>query len=187
MKKIVNIRGVFIFAPLFLLLSCSLDNVVPKDIDVEELKKKYPMSEVFGVRYIQTEEGRLKAIYLAPHVMEMYVNQFETNQIMDQGVKIEFYDPNGKIESELRADYATYNTVHKIAHAKGHVFVLNKNGEELRTDEVYLYENKKLVTSKSPVKITTKSQIIEGIGMEANTDFTNYKIYNVKGIVNVEE
>jgi Lipopolysaccharide-assembly, LptC-related len=64
--------------------------------------------------------------------------------------------------------------------------VINAKGEKLNTEEIIWDEQKKIIYSNAFVKITTGDEIIWGIGMEANEDFTDYVIKKVTGKVKVK-
>jgi len=51
---------------------------------------------------------------------------------------------------------------------------------------IWLQDSSKIYTDEF-VKITTADEIIMGEGMEANQDFTKWKIHKIKGIINIKE
>ena len=67
------------------------------------------------------------------------------------------------------------------------VCVVNKKGEQLNTEElVWNQKLDKFYTDKK-VKITTApNQVMYGEGLEANADFSWYKINNLKGNIAVD-
>ena len=71
--------------------------------------------------------------------------------------------------------------------AKDDVVVVNDKGEVLNTEHlIWLKDSAKIYTEEF-VKFTTEDEIIMGDGMEANQDFTKWKIYNITGIINIKE
>jgi hypothetical protein len=44
-----------------------------------------------------------------------------------------------------------------------------------------------VVEDRNLVKIITPTEIIYGDSLDANTDFTEYKIFNINGAVNIKE
>ena len=67
------------------------------------------------------------------------------------------------------------------------VVVINRNGEKLNTEHLIWDADSKKIYTDEFVKITTKEEIIFGDGLEANEDFTKYKILNIKGTVTVDQ
>ena len=62
---------------------------------------------------------------------------------------------------------------------------VSKKNETLNAEELIWDEKNGKIYSDKFVKITTADEIIYGEGFEANEDFTNYKIKNIKGTINI--
>jgi LPS export ABC transporter protein LptC len=87
-----------------------------------------------------------------------------------------------KIESTtLKADYGVRYETSKRMEVKYNVEVVNANGEKLNTEHLTWNAITKKIYTDDFVKITTKDQVIWGDGMEADQDFSDYQIKNVKG------
>ena len=71
--------------------------------------------------------------------------------------------------------------------AKGNVVVINVNGDKLNTEHLIWLESEKRIKSDEFVKIQTKEEIIYGDGLDANEDFTQYRIKNIKGVITIKE
>jgi hypothetical protein len=70
---------------------------------------------------------------------------------------------------------------------KKNVVVVNEKGEQLNTEHLVWDEKKAKLLSDEFVKITTKEEVIFGTGLEANEDFTKYKIFNIKGTLSLHK
>lgn len=106
---------------------------------------------------------------------------------MKDGVQVIFYDKYGDEESRLTSEYAIRRETGGIMEARNDVVVINKNGETLNTEHLIWDENTEKITTNEFVKITTEDEIIYGDGLEANQDFTKYKIMNIKGTIQIKE
>jgi len=103
-----------------------------------------------------------------------------------KGLEVFFYDENEKIESQLSARYAIYHEADELWEAKDSVVVINAKDEILNTEQLFWDENKKLIYTSKFVSITTTSEIIYGDGLEANENFTNWKIMKPRGTFYLE-
>jgi LPS export ABC transporter protein LptC len=74
----------------------------------------------------------------------------------------------------------------KILEAKNDVVVINENGEKLNTEQLFWDQKEQKITSNTFVKITRKTEIIMGDGLESNQDFTRYKIKKIRGTLQVK-
>lgn len=163
---------------------CSCEN------DVKEVasltKKKKPNSKGKNVSLIYSEKANVKITVSAP-VMEEYGLEKDKYIEMREGIKVQFYDTLLNITSTLTSKYAIHRVGERIMEAKNDVVVVNDKGEKLNTEHLIWNEDSSKIYSDKFVKITTEDEILMGEGMEANQDFSKWKIHKIKGIINVKE
>ena len=139
------------------------------------------------VTLLYSKDGKLK--------MRAFAHDFVRNEYanpafidMNSGLKAEFFDDSGHVEHVLTADSSRYYTL------KGDVIVWDsvqvksrKSGQQLNTAEL-IWSNaiQKFFTEK-PVRIASKEEVLYGDGMEANSDFSWYKITKPRGTVEVNK
>jgi len=102
-------------------------------------------------------------------------------------VHVDFFNEKDSLESKLDARYAKYKESQSKVFLKDSVRVINIKGDTLYCDELYWDRNKtgtEFYTDK-PVRIRTKTHIINGIGMDAKQDFTEWHIIQSTGFVKV--
>jgi LPS export ABC transporter protein LptC len=102
-------------------------------------------------------------------------------------IHVDFFGENDSLESKLDAHYAKYKDLESKVFLKDSVRVINIKGDTLYCDELYWDRNKKnteFYTDK-PVRIRTKTHIINGIGMDARQDFTEWHIVQSTGFLKV--
>lgn len=101
---------------------------------------------------------------------------------------VDFYnDVTDSIESRLDANYAKYQDAQSKVFLRDSIRVINVLGDTLFCDELYWDRSKighEFYTDK-PVRIRTRNQIIDGIGMDASQDFKEYHIVHPVGAVKV--
>ena len=88
---------------------------------------------------------------------------------------------------ELAADHATLYNKAGRAVAKGNVMVVNEKGETLETENLSWYQKQEQISTDQFVRITTPKEILLGDSMVANTKFSNYKIFQLRGTIQVED
>ena len=172
----------------FLALSATLLSCSETDINQAKLVSNnttLPLETGTDVVINYTDSGRTKASIKAP-LLERYANDEKNQTEMRKGIKVEFLDKTGKIESFLTAKYAIRFDRDKKMMARNDVIVLNTNGYTLRTEELYWDELSQKVYSNKFVKITTKDEIIMGEGFESDVSFLKPKVFKIKGIVNLK-
>ncbi|MGZ3885390.1 MAG: LPS export ABC transporter periplasmic protein LptC [Bacteroidia bacterium] len=153
------------------------------DIMAIKMPKVMPNQEGKEVMMLYSDSAKLKVTIKAKKMLAFEKNVSEPFTVMPEGVLVSFYDEEEKLESTLRSNYAIHYERSKRMEAKYDVEVVNKNGEKLNTEHLVWDENTKKITSDVFVKITRAREIIMGKGLESNQDFTNYKIKEVTGTI----
>ena len=175
-----------LFAALFLgcifLSACEND-----EREVNNLySKKLGIEEAVNIKLNYTTGGKIKAILTAPLMLRVQ----DTTPYYEFPKTLEafFYNEQGIAESKLTALYAKYKEAYSIVFLRDSVKVINmQKGDTLYCKELYWDRSRtgaEFYTDK-PVRIRTKTQILDGIGMESSQDFNNWYIIKPTGILNV--
>lgn len=158
--------------------------------DMEKVKKvtqqdTLPIEVVRDIEVIYSDSGLVQAKLTGP-VMEHYLGD---NPYIEfpEGVHVEFYDNMMNVESELTSKYAISYENEKKMEARNDVVVINKKGEELKTELLIWEEKTQKIHTPEFVTITTADEIMYGDGFEANQDFTKYKIINIEGTMLIND
>jgi len=67
------------------------------------------------------------------------------------------------------------------------VVLINIKGEKLNSEELWWNRQTKKITSDKFVKVTTLDEEIIGYGFDANEDFSEYTVRNVKMITTIDD
>lgn len=106
--------------------------------------------------------------------------------LFPKGVRIDFYDDSAHVNGHLDANYAKRNENTKLSEADNNVRVVNRKGEKLNTEQWFWDANKHKIYTNKYVTIQTAKQIIYGDGLISNEDFTQYKITNIRGTIQLD-
>ena len=175
-----NIIAVLSLGCFFL---CSCEN---KLADVEAINTKViGKDEAKKVVIHYTINGKRKAILTGPIMYR--VQDTVTYVEFPKGMHVDFYGLSDSVESKMDARYAKYKDSQSKMFLKDSVRVINVLGDTLYCDELYWDRSitgAEFFTDK-PVRIRRKTQIIDGVGMDAKQDFTEWHIVHPKGFVKV--
>lgn len=178
----VKYNILFFFFSSFLLCSC--ENDIEK-IKVITSQKKIPVESGKDIEILYSDSAILQVKIITPQ-LDRYISK-DSYIELPKGLRVFFFDDSLRIESELTAGYAIRYERKKIMEARNNVEVINVKGERLNTEHLIWDEQKAKIYSNEFVKITTSSQIIYGNGFESNQNFTKYKIFKIKGIININK
>lgn len=177
--KIIN--AALILSCIFL-LSCENDESKVRNLN----STKTGVEEAKTITLNYTIGGKTKAILTSP----LMLNVQESIPYVEfpKTLHVDFYNDSAKIESKLNAHYGRYKQYQSIVYLKDSVVVINmEKGDTLICDELYWDRSKtgnEFYTDK-PVRIRTKTQTINGKGMEASQDFKNWRITESVGTISV--
>ncbi len=165
---------------------CFLPSCKNKQQDIDNLyAKKLGVEEAVNVKVNFTNGGRPKAVLTSPLMLR--VQDSIPYLEFPKTLKVLFYNEAGIQESTLTGLYAKYKESEEIVYIRDSVQIRNINGDTLYCDEIYWNRNrtnKEFYTDK-PVRIRTRTHIINGIGMVARQDFKEYKVIHPTGIIKV--
>jgi LPS export ABC transporter protein LptC len=164
------------------LCSCENDETVVNNL----YSKKLGIEEATNIKLNYTTGGKIKAILTAPLMLR--VQDTMPYYEFPKTLKANFYNEDGVVESVLTALYAKYKETQSVVFLRDSVKVINmQKGDTLYCKELYWDRSRngaEFYTDK-PVRIRTKTQVLDGVGMESSQDFNNWRIINVTGTLNI--
>ena len=169
-----QLRIIYLFGWVICLLACSEQK---KSVN---LIFKGPKSELSGIDMIYSDSAR-KVVRM---VTETQLTLASEDRIYPKEMKLWFYDKSGKITSEIRGDSAHFYRQKNTYKLMGHVVIHNIEKEEtLKTDEFnWLPVEKRIFTDKA-VQLRTRTELVNGVGLDAAQDFSSYSLRQVRNSV----
>jgi LPS export ABC transporter protein LptC len=165
-----------------ILSSCSKDL---EKINIYNDSELLPVESSTSIEIIQSDSAKIKLKIIAPK-LNRFVND-STYLEFPEGIKMYFYNQRGEVESQIQSNYALNYEKSKLLILKNDVAIINKNGEKLNGEHLIFDNTKQSLFTEEFVKITTADEIIFGDGLQANQDFTKYKIKNIKGTIQIKD
>lgn len=168
-------------------IGCSSNHSVDEMEAYHQLRDSLTVEVAEQVEIIYTDSAVLRAKIKAP-LMKRFPDKENPKLEMPEGVNATFYNDINEVTSRLTAKYAIHNEKEDIIEIRDSVIVVNKNDEEIRTDELIWDKKNRRVTSDKPVRVRIRDEkIIKAEGFESDEDFLNYKFTKVTGIVYLDE
>jgi len=186
--KVINIVDT---ASLILVLAVSVFFTSCKSNDPEEIKAlteqlDIPTLTVEDLETTVLDSGRIKYRLITP-LLVRYENTEEPYDDFPKGLHFLSFNKTGEVSSQIKCNNARHYAKTDLWELNNNVEAINEKGEILNTEQLFWDMKKKLIYSEKHVKITTKSDIINGVGFESKDDLSKYTIKNITGIVEVEE
>ena len=139
-----------------------------------------PKSELRGIDMVYSDSARA----MLRMVTEQQITTLSEDRVYPKEMKLWFYDKTGKITSEVRGDSAHFYRQKNTYKLMGHVVIHNIEKEEtLKTDEFnWLPVEKRIFTDKA-VQLRTRTELVNGVGLDAAQDFSSYSLRQVRNSV----
>lgn len=177
---------------LLLLFSGATSTLLPSSCSEPEIQQVNPEDTVSytgpnvkfeQIRTLYSEEAELKIKLEGP----LQLVQQNGDVLYPEGIRISMYDEYGIKSTTLTADSGRMNKAEKTYDAFGNVEVINiKREQKVNTEELHWNQRQREIFTDKAIKIVTPTEIINGIGMTSNEQFSKYKIWKTTGIFSVE-
>lgn len=168
---------------LVLTFACVKD----EDLAAIGLSEDSPITTYLDVSTLFSQNSTVRLKIEAP-LQYRYKNNDEA---YPEGVYVEFFDSLGMKTTTLKADSGYRKAVNDSYSVHGNVLVVNlEENQKLETEVLYWDQvSKEIFTdSVTPVRITTQAEVINGNGLRAQQDFSEFQITGgVTGIFTVQE
>lgn len=108
--------------------------------------------------------------------------------LFNEGLRVEFYNPNGKLGSILTAQYGEIDEQKGMMLVRDSVHLYNPaKDERLETEALFWNRNDSLIYTDRFVTIRTKKAVLFGKGIKTKQDFSSYEFIEPQGKILIEE
>jgi LPS export ABC transporter protein LptC len=168
----------------FLGMESCTQKFTKKNESVSKLNLDSEQADSVTISY--SSDGFLKAKLRG----KKFVHEMEGTQPyieLKDGLHMTFYNPGNIVASNITCRRGRYFEKSNNVLLRDSVLIINEKKEELRTEELIWNEVSQKFFTEKKVTIKTPTQIIYGEGMEANKEFSHYKILKCSGILAVKK
>ena len=130
--------------------------------------------------YLFTDSGRLQNRLRAGRIAEHLAKDRRRTEL-SEGLELTFFDRTGRPGSVLTARRGTILPADKRMEVSENVVFTNARGERLETEHLIWSQDSGRVHTDRPVRIARGADVIHGVGLEANEDFSRYVVKRITG------
>ncbi len=145
-----------------------------------------PVMSAKNIEVVFSDSGKIQA-----KVYGILMNRYTTPEPymeFPRGFKINIFDSALRTSTTIIANYGKRKEYSRIMEAKGNVIVRNEiKKQQLNTEQLTWNENRRLIFTSEPVKITTLDKIVFGKGLRSDESFSDYTILHVYGQMMVKK
>jgi LPS export ABC transporter protein LptC len=161
----------------FVFTSCEND---PEVVD-QLFKKKTAVEEAKKIESYLSQSGKVKAKLTSPFMLRVQADS--PYMEFPHTLHVDFYDTSTVIESTLDARYAKYVEFdHKVLLRDSVLVISIKNGDTMRTQELWWDQDKQQFYTDKPAHIYQRDKIIFAkSGLRASQNLTSYTFFESSG------
>ncbi len=138
------------------------------------------------VEILYSDSAVVRVRITAPTMMN-YQDRDNPRQEFPDGIKVEFLNPDLQVRSTLTSKFAVRQQDKGLVTTRDSVVLTTVQREKLETEELIWNEKTEKISTEKFVKVTKPGEVIYGFGLEANQDFSFWKITVPKGIIRAEQ
>lgn len=172
-------------AGIFLLLCSACKN------DLEEVERMVSAEELMVETMREVEvlysDSAVVRVRITGPVLKRRMERQHAVEEFTEGVEVEFYDPRGRRQSLLTANYGIRREDEGSVTVRGDVVWRSETGDMLETEELSWDQDRERIYSNEFVTITRPEEVIYGYGFETDQDFSHWRIRSPEGRIRLEE
>lgn len=174
-------KAALLVGAAFLFWSCE-EKVVE---DFGELNRNFSDRTTINAHVIRKDSGYIRLDLKSPLIQEFTLID-SPYTLMPKGLKLKFWNSHSEKPNFLRADWAKINDKNKFYEGKGHVLMINNDGDTLKTNHIFWDNLNRKIYTKDTVTIVRKDSTtnISDHGLEASEDFKEFTLYKNHGVIN---
>jgi len=142
-----------------------------------------PQQESWNSTIVVSDSGHISAIIVAGYIR---VTELNRQTQMSQGVKVRFFDREGKQTSILTSDEGSVDEVTNNLEAKKNVVVTSSDKSKMITEQLFWDDKRQLIYTPEYVQITTVKEKMQGHGFESDQSLKHYRVFRVTGQTQAE-
>jgi lipopolysaccharide export system protein LptC len=97
------------------------------------------------------------------------------NAIVARGVRIDFFDEQGKRSSTLTAREGEMNQLHRDMVARGNVVLQTTEGTRMSTEELQFLNQRQRIISDKFVRVERAGDVLTGVGFESDPNLEHFE------------
>ena len=180
-SKVLNL--LFCGVLSFLLASCNEPHIETRQVITQD---DVAIEVARGVEILYSDSAVVRVRVLGP-VLHNFSERENARQEFPEGIRIDFLDADCTVRSTLTAKKAVRQQDKGLITVRDSVVWSTAKLEKLETEELVWDEKSGKVRTEKFVKVTQPGEIIYGFGLEADQDFSYWKILVPKGRIKVEQ
>lgn len=170
---------------IILLILSNCDNKIARvNADYSSDDTMVEVGEQVEILY---SDSALVRIRITAPTLRNYTERTDPRQEFPNGIKVEFLNPSQQVVNTLTSKFAVRQQEKSLVIARDSVVMISAKQERIETEELTWDERSAKIRTEKFVKVSRPGEVIYGFGLEANQDFSYWKILVPKGRIKADQ
>ena len=170
-----SIVGVLFIGAVFVVVNCTkIEAPQPAEPGADE----QPQQELYNSTINFYQDDRLTAVLQAGRIRKFAKR---STVLLDSGVIMDFFNREGQHTSRLTSDSGRADESKNDMLAMGNVIAVSDSGQMLETEQLRWENRTRKIVSEVPVRLSTPTDTIHGIGFVSDENLKNWQIQQPTG------
>lgn len=160
-----------------------------KEVQKVGILQNEPIGEAEHIDLKYTEKledsGKLKANLKSPKMFD-YSNRSFAFSEFPQGIHLTVFDEENN-KSVIVSDYAIFYSETDLIDLQGNVVISTHSRDTLFAEQLYYDQKREWLFTNKPVTLRSGSEISHGKGFDSDSNFKNFEVTEMSGIVYLDE
>ncbi len=171
-----------VFCAVALLFFGCEEKTLPSVISTID-SRTLPQQESWNSTIVVSDSGRISAIIVAGYIR---VSELSRQTQMSQGVKVRFFNREGKQTSILTSEEGSVDEATNNLEARKNVVVVSSDSSHMTTEQLFWDNQRQLIYTPEYVQIKTVKEKMNGHGFESDQSLKHYRVFRVTGQTTAE-
>jgi len=181
-----NIKTVVVAFAMTTVFSCKNNYDEVKKIGILQ-NEPIGIAENINLKYTEKlqDSARLKANLISPEMLDYSNRDFAFSEF-PKGIHLITFDDDGR-KTEVFSEYAIIYNATDLVDLQGNVVIATHDKDTLFTEQLYYDQKREWLFTNSAFTMRSGSEVINGNGLDADSNFNNLQIFESTAIRYLDE
>jgi len=184
-KNMYSASSILLLAVCVFMYSCTANK--PEEIKEISNREEIPTLTYRDLETVVTDSGRVERRLLTPEMKRFSYPKEESRIEFPQGLNFISYKPDGTVRGQIKCKHAIFYEKDELWELNNDVEAVSEKNEILNTEQLFWDTKKEIIYSDKFVKITSKDDVVMGVGFDSDQSMDNWEIRDVSGEMEFKE
>ena len=155
------------------------------DVQKIGISDNEPIGVVYDFNSKYVDSGRVAANLFSPKMLDYTNRDFPFNEF-PEGITLDLFDEENN-KNVIISDYAIVYNETNLIDLQGNVKITTHTNDTLFAEQLYYDKKAEWLFTNKPVTFKQGQDVIDGNGFDSNLKFTNAEVFEITGLISVQD